>query len=142
MDDVEKARGSAADQSKAGPPDLILQAIVPPNDAPAEIRAAVAHTLARPELTGDGTYSWEDVTFAASALALVKGTNRRAEPDTQWVFALRADSPRLGEQLQSSGGWKSSVRRHAARTGDRELWRVSVFDAVTSAPRRTPTPSA
>jgi hypothetical protein len=137
MDDPEASRRPDADQSRSGPPDLILQAIVPPTDAPAEIRAAVASMLARRELTGEGTYSWDDVTFAASALALVEGTNRRAEPDTQWVFALRADAPRLGQQLRSSGGWSGTIHRHAARAADRDLWRVSVFEALTTVPRGT-----
>jgi hypothetical protein len=137
MDDAETAHRPAADQPHSGPPDLILQAIVPPPDAPAEIRAAVAHTLARRTLTGDRAYTWEDVTFAASALALVKGTIQRAVPDTQWVFALRADSPRLGEQLRSTGDWASTLHRHGARAADRDLWGVSVFHAITSSPRRT-----
>lgn len=33
-------------QPRERPPDLVLQAIVPPTDAPAEIRAAVTHTQA------------------------------------------------------------------------------------------------
>ena len=118
------------------PPDLILQAIVPPTDAPAEIRAAVAQALSNRELTAAITYGWEDVSFAASALAFVAGTDQRAEPDTQWVFALAAQAPKLGEQIRSCGGWNSAIHAstHAA-AGKRMVWRVSVFDALTTAPR-------
>ena len=119
MDDDQKPH--------VGPPDLILQAIVPPTDAPAEIRAAVADKLARLDLPGHA-YTWEDVIFAASAIALVEGTNQRAVPDTQWVFALNADSPKLGEQIHNTGSWASSIS-HGSH------WRVSVMDAVTTAPR-------
>jgi hypothetical protein len=111
-----------------GPPDLILQAIVPPTDAPAEIRAAVAEALTRRDTRAGPSYTWEDVIFAASAIALVEGTNQRDVPDTQWVFALNADSPKLGEQIHDTGSWASSISRGSH-------WRVSVMDAVTTAPR-------
>jgi hypothetical protein len=107
--------------------DLILQAIVPPTDAPAEIRAAVADKLAHLDLPGR-TYTWEDISFAASAIALVEGTNQRDVPDTQWVFALNVDSPKLGEQIHNTGSWASSISGGSH-------WRVSVMDAVTTAPR-------
>lgn len=126
---------SAEDTAHVGPTDLILQAIVPPTDAPAEIRAAVARALA-----GGGAderaHSWEDVSFAASALAFVEGTDERAQPDTQWVFALRAQAPRIGQQIHSSGAWASTFSRYAYEHGDsRQLWSVSVFDAITTEPR-------
>jgi len=102
MDDDQKPH--------VGPPDLILQAIVPPTDAPAEIRAAVADKLSRLDLPGL-TYTWEDIGFAASVIALVEGTNRRDLPDTQWVFALSAEEPKLGEQVHSAGSWASTIQR-------------------------------
>jgi hypothetical protein len=127
------------EQGHVGPPDLILQAIVPPTDAPAEIRAAVASALARGVGAGELSLGWEDIHFAASAIALVEGTNRRAEPDTEWVFALRAEAPRLGEQIHSSGDWASAIQSHAyAAGGGRLLWRISVFDALRTQPRRGP----
>ncbi|MGH2860957.1 MAG: hypothetical protein ACRDLT_05530 [Solirubrobacteraceae bacterium] len=136
-EDQEAHLQSPEEQAHVGPPNLILQAIVPPTDAPVEIRAAVAGTLARGVSTEHRTYTWEDVSFAASALALLEGTDQRAQPDTHWVFALSADSPRLGEQIHSSGAWSSTILSHAYAHGDgRLLWRVSVFDAVTTAPRR------
>jgi hypothetical protein len=131
MDDDQKPH--------VGPPDLILQAIVPPTDAPTEIRAAVADTLARLDLPGERVYTWEDIGFAASAIALVEGTNQRAQPDTQWVFALSADSPKLGEQVQSEGSWASAPQSHSYSNGPgRLLWRVSVFDALRTVPRPRP----
>lgn len=124
------------ERAHVGPPDLILQAIVPPTDAPAEIRAAVAGALARGLGPGDETLGWEDIHFAASAIALVEGTNQRAEPDTEWVFALSAEAPRLGEQIHSSGGWASAIQSHAYANGEgRLLWRISVFEAVRTQPR-------
>jgi len=120
MDDDQKPH--------VGPPDLILQAIVPPTDAPAEIRAAVADALARRDTGAEPGYTWEDVIFAASAIALVEGTNQRDVPDTQWVFALNVDSPKLGEQIHNTGSWASSTSRGSH-------WCVNVMDAVTTAPR-------
>jgi hypothetical protein len=120
MDDDQKPH--------VGPPDLILQAIVPPTDAPAEIRAAVADALARRDTGPEPSYTWEDVIFAASAIALVEGTNQRDVPDTQWVFALNVDSPKLGEQIHNTGSWASSTSRGSH-------WCVNVMDAVTTAPR-------
>jgi hypothetical protein len=126
-------------QPHVGPPDLILQAIVVPTDAPAEIRAAVTQALATRGAEGDLKHTWEDVTFAASAIALVEGTNQRAEPDTQWVFALSAESPRPGEQIHSSGSWASALHQSEfGASGGRLLWRVNVFDAVTTSPRPQP----
>lgn len=130
--------GMAEDQpARVEPPDLILQAIVPPTDAPAEIRAAVADALARRrERHADSGHGWEDVSFAASAVALIKGTGQRAIPDTQWVFAISADSPRLGERVRSAGGWSTAIgaRSHADGTS-RPLWRAVVFSQVTTTPR-------
>ena len=120
MDDDQKPH--------VGPPDLILQAIVPPTDAPVEIRAAVADALARRDSGAGPSYTWADVIFAASAIALVEGTNQRDVPDTQWVFALNAHSPKLGEQIHNTGTWASSISRGSH-------WRVSVMDTVTTAPR-------
>jgi hypothetical protein len=120
MDDDQKPH--------VGPPDLILQAIVPPTDAPAEIRAAVADALARRDTGPEPSYTWEDVIFAASAIALVEGTNQRDVPDTQWVFALNVDSPKLGEQIHNTGSWASSTSRGSH-------WCVNVMEAVTTAPR-------
>lgn len=143
-DDRTPHEQSEEERAHVGPPDLILQAIVPPTDAPAEIRAAVTDTLARRRTVGERLYTWDDVTFAAAAIALVEGTNQRAQPDTQWVFAISADSPRLGEQLHASGNWASTIHSHShSRGDDRVLWRVSVFDAVRTAPRSRPgTPAA
>jgi hypothetical protein len=125
--------------SRVGPPDLILQAIVMPTDAPAEIRAAVAHMLAHRDGEGSPKHKWEDVGFAASAIALVEGTNQRAEPHTQWVFALSAESPRPGEQIHSAGSWVSALHHNELGSGGgRLLWRVNVFDAVKTAPRPQP----
>lgn len=125
------------EQAHVGPPDLILQAIVPPTDAPVEVRAAVTEELARGVNPDQRTYTWEDVSFAASAVALIEGTDERAQPDTQWVFALRAEGPRIGEQIHSSGDWASALHGLAYSHGKRRLlWRVSLFDAVTTAPRR------
>jgi hypothetical protein len=139
MADAQKGSGEPLDHESILAQDLILQAIVPPTDAPAEIRAAVASTLASGEVVGDRTYSWEDVSFAASAIALVEGTNQRSQPDTQWVFALRAESPRLGEQLHASGSWAQTLYSHSQLNGTgRVLWRVSLFDAVTTSPRARP----
>ena len=137
MDDDQKARvPSPEEQAHVGPPDLILQAIVPPTDAPAEIRAAVAQALARREPAAGPAHTWEDISFAASAIALVEGTNQRAEPDTHWVFALSADSPRLGQQVQNTGAWASTLVRETHGGGvSREQWRISVFDTLTTAPR-------
>lgn len=121
-----------------GPPDLILQAIVPPNDAPAEIRAAVAEALTNRSVTGE-SLSWEDVIFAGTALALIAGTDRRAEPDTEWVFALNAIAPRVGQQLHSCGGWNLTISRMALSGGEsRPLWRITIHAAITSAPRGEP----
>lgn len=134
MSDDPKTTAERSDQDALAQ-DLILQAIVPPTDAPAEIRAAVANTLMRAEVAGERGCTWEDVSFAASAIALVPGTNQRAEPDTQWVFALSAESPKLGEQLHASGTWAWTLYSHPHLNGaGRVLWRVSVFDAVTTAP--------
>lgn len=137
MDD--DALGSAApphERDHVGPPDLILQAIIPPGDAPAEIRAAVADVLARHDGPPGPAFSWEDISFAASVIALVEGTNRRAEPDMQWVFARAADVPRIGEQLQNTGCWAGTLVRHAhGGAVGRVQWRVSVFDRVATAPR-------
>lgn len=134
MSDDPKSSAARSDQDALAQ-DLILQAIVPPTDAPAEIRAAVANTLMRAEVLGERGRTWEEVGFAASAIALVHGTNQRAEPDTQWVFALSAESPKLGEQLRASGSWACTVDSHPDLNGaGRVLWRVSVFDAVTTAP--------
>jgi hypothetical protein len=142
-DDQQPSPQPSEEQEHGGPPDLILQAIVPPTDAPAEIRAAVANTLAGRERPGEPSHTWEDVSFAASAIALIEGTNQRAEPDTQWVFALSAESPRLGEQLHASGAWASTLHSQEFQHGTgRVLWRVSVFDAVTTSPRPSPRPLA
>lgn len=142
-DDQQPSPQPTEGQEDVGPPDLILQAIVPPTDAPAEIRAAVANTLSGHERPGGRSYAWEDVSFAASAIALIEGTNQRAQPDTQWVFALSADSPKLGEQLRASGSWASTLHAQEVQHGTgRVLWRVSVFDAVTTSPRPSPRPLA
>jgi hypothetical protein len=137
MDDDQKAPvPSPEEQAHVGPPDLIVQAIVPPTDAPAEIRAAVADALARRGPAAGPAHTWEDISFAASAIALVEGTNQRAEPDMQWVFAIGADSPRLGERVQNTGAWASTIVRRCHGSGaSREQWRISVFDTVTTAPR-------
>lgn len=137
MDDDKTAPVPSPDeQAHVGPPDLILQAIVPPTDAPAEIRAAVADALARRGSAAGPARTWEDISFAASAVALVEGTNQRAEPDTHWVFAIGADSPRLGEQLQNTGAWASTMVRRSHGGGvSREQWRITVFDTVTTTPR-------
>jgi hypothetical protein len=108
--------------------DLILQAIVMPTDAPAEARAAVAQALADRDTEGSPKHTWGDVSFAASAVALVEGTNQRDVPDTQWVFALSAQRPKLGEQLRSSGSWSVAISGPAH-------WRAVLFDAVTTEPR-------
>jgi len=122
-----------------GPPDLILQAIVPPTDAPAEIRAAVADALARRGSPGGPAPTWEDVSFAASAIALIKGTNQRGTPDTQWVFALSAEQPKLGQQVHSNGSWQVAIGARAFSDGTtRPVWRAVVFDSVRTEPRTQP----
>jgi hypothetical protein len=139
--DADELTSSPSSQQRdhVGPPDLILQAIIPPTDAPAEIRAAVADALARRDAAAGSACRWEDVSFAASVVALVEGTNRRAEPDMQWAFALTADAPRLGEQLQNTGAWASTLVRDAHGSGvSRVPWRISVFDSVTTTPRQRP----
>jgi hypothetical protein len=119
-----------------GPPELILQAIVPPTDAPVEIRAAVADALARRNPPGGPAHTWKDVSFAASAIALVEGTNQRDVPDTQWVFALSAQEPKVGQQVRSSGGWKLAIGARAFSDGTtRPLWRAVLFDSVRTEPR-------
>jgi hypothetical protein len=119
-----------------GPPELILQAIVPPTDAPVEIRAAVADALARRDSPGAPARTWEDVSFAASAIALIKGTNQRGVPDTQWVFALSAQEPKLGQRVRSSGDWNVAIGARAFSDGTtRRLWRAVLFDSVTTEPR-------
>lgn len=128
MDDDQKAH--------VGPPDLILQAIVPPTDAPAEIRAAVADALARRRADSGPVHTWEDISFAASAIALVEGTNQRAEPDTQWVFAVSADDARLGERVSSDGAWSAVVGAEAYSEGTgRPLWSAVLLDRLKTSPR-------
>jgi hypothetical protein len=109
--------------------DLILQAIVLPTDTPAEIRAAVADALAHREESP--AHTWEDVVFAASAVALIEGTNQRDVPDTQWVFALGAREPKLGQQVHSGGSWSVEISGTTS-------WRAVLFDAVTTEPRTQP----
>jgi hypothetical protein len=139
MHDDQNPHAQTPEQAHVGPPDLILQAILPPTDAPAEIRAAVADALARRDPLGGPTYAWEDIGFAASAIALVEGTNQHAEPGTQWVFALSAESPRLGEQVRSSGRWKHTIGAHAVAGGTaRTHWRAVLHDSLTTEPRRQP----
>jgi hypothetical protein len=122
--------------------DLILQAIVPPTDAPVEIRAAVANALARRDSSGAPTHTWEDVRFAASVIALVEGTNQRDVPDTQWVFALSAEEPKLGQQVHSSGGWNLAIGARAFSDGtSRPVWRAVLFDSVTTKTRTPPAAS-
>jgi hypothetical protein len=137
MDDDQKTSAASLEQqAHVGPPDLILQAIVPPTDAPLEIRAAVADALASHTPEGSATLTWEDIGFAASAIALIEGTSQRAEPDTQWVFALSADAPKLGEQVQAADGWSRSIRGYAYSNGSgRAAWQISVFEVLKTAPR-------
>jgi hypothetical protein len=137
MDDDQKTfAGSLDDQAHVGPPDLILQAIVPPTDAPLEIRAAVADALAGHTPEGSATLTWEDIGFAASAIALVEGTSQRAEPDTQWVFALSAEAPKLGEQVQATDGWSQSIKGYAYSNGTgRAVWQIRVLEVLRTAPR-------
>ena len=143
-DDQTPPQQPTGERAHVGPPDLILQAIVPPTDTPVEIRAAVASALAKRDAPGERAYAWEDVTFAASVIALVEGTNQRDQPDMQWVFALNADSPKLGEQVRSLSGWSCSVGSEAFADGSsRTLWRASVHESLTTAPRPWPeTPAA
>ena len=143
MDEDQTPQQPSPEEGHVGPPDLILQAIVPPTDAPVEIRAAVAGVLARRDSIARPARTWEDITFAASAIALVQGTNERDQPDLQWVFALRADSPKLGEQVKSINGWRFAIGTRAFGDGTtRALWRASVHEALTTEPRRLPGLSA
>lgn len=108
--------------------DLVLQAIVRPTDAPTEIRAAVADALAGRE---DATHTWEDVSFAASAVALADGANAL---ETHWVFALRAEQVKLGQRVLDSGSWSVEI------SGPTH-WRARLYDAITTEPREQPAAS-
>ncbi len=142
-DDQNRAARSSEEQDQITPPDLILQAIVPPTDAPAEIRAAVAAALARGVAPTDGgRHSWEDVSFAASALAFVEGTDQRAEPPIQWVFALNVEAPRLGQRVRSYGHWSSAVSPPAFSDGTgRTQWQAVLYESVRTEPRPRPGPA-
>ena len=144
--------------SHVGPPDLILQEIIAPSDVPEDIRerfeAGVENRRDAVVPTADGGFQlaapgpltgvrWADVTFAARALALIEGTD---QPDCdgygdpmQWVLALSADSPVLGEQIFSDGGFVSSSVRTRYATGEppRRGERLSYFAAIRTEPRRT-----
>lgn len=138
MAEQQPPAGQRPQQPHEGPPDLILQAIVPPNDAPAEIRAAVTEALANRSAAGDAL-TWEDVIFAGTALAFIAGTDRRADPDTEWVFALNVVAPKVGQQLHSCGDWGLTIARVALAGGEsRPLWRIGIHAALTSAPRGEP----
>lgn len=156
----EVPRIGEVDPTHVGPPDLILHEIVVPSEVPDEVRKrveAMADTSeAAPDtvlLTASGAFpvptpagathraKWDDVTFAGRALALVEGTD---QPDCddygdpfQWVFALSANSPVVGEAIVSTGGFARSSRQTTYVKGEppRRGKRVSFFAAIRTEPR-------
>jgi hypothetical protein len=111
----ENPRVGEVDPSHVGPPDLILQEIVAPGEAPDEIRNRVANSIQTIGDRGEGWegITWGDVAFAGRALALVDGTD---EPDYDdcgdplvWIVALVAESPVIGEAIVSAGDYTSSL---------------------------------
>lgn len=143
MSDVHPDRGGQVDPTHVGPPDLILQEILAPGEVPEEVRRRVEAIAENARRWPGG--SWADVTFAGRALALIEGTD---QPDYDasadalvWVFALSAESPALGEMIVSVGGFASSsseIRFDQGQAPQRGN-RVSVFSAIETTPRVTPT---
>jgi hypothetical protein len=133
------------DPNHVGPPDLIIQEIVQPSEAPEDIRNRVAQSiqaLADRDEQWEGI-TWANVTFAARALALVEGTDK---PDCDddgdplvWVFGLSAESPIPGETIVSIGGFASSSSqiRYSKNQPARRGNRVSFFSAIRTEPRDT-----
>jgi hypothetical protein len=148
------------DSTHVGPPGLILQEIVAPSDVPEDIRKrleSIADRGAHGPVTmlpiADGRLRvpaplgalhrthWAEVTFAGRALALVEGTDQPGYDDSGdpliWVFALRAESPVLGEAIVSSGGYSSSSGQIRFSNGEptRKGTRVKFFAAIRTEPR-------
>jgi hypothetical protein len=145
------------DPSHVGPPDLILQEIVAPSQVPEDIRKRI-ETVAEngrvsPLSIADGGFrvpapsgaahpvSWADVTFAGRALALIEGTDQPDYDDYddpfEWVLALSADSPVLGDPIVSAGGFAAASleTRYVKGEPPRRGRRVSFFAAVRTQPR-------
>ena len=145
------------DPTHVGPPDLILQEIVAPDEVPEDVRKRV-ETITEKRERGNLTiasggievpaglwpklkFGWADVTFAGRALALVEGTDQPDydgyEDPLVWVFALSAESPVLGEAIVSVGAFASSSVELRSSTGEppRRGKRVSFFRAIRTGPR-------
>jgi len=131
------------DPTHVGPPDLILQEIVAPNEAPEDIRKRAADSVQNLAEKGERLRgaTWADVTFAGRALALIEGTDQPDYDDYEdpliWVFALSAESPVLGEAIVSVGGFatSSSEIRFSKGEATRRGKRVSFFSAIRTEPR-------
>ena len=138
----DNPRIGEVDPTHVGPPDLILQEIVAPSDAPEAVRERVLQSIAAQGR--DAT--WADVSFAGRALALVEGTDQPDYDDYEdplvWVFALSAESPVLGEAVVSVGGFNTASRETRYAKGEPSLRgkRVSVFSAIRTEPRNAPPP--
>lgn len=139
----ENPRIGEVDPTHVGPPDLILQEIVAPNEAPEDVRERAADSVQNMAEAGEcwRGITWADVTFAGRALALVEGTN---QPDYDgygdqliWVFALSAESPVLGEAIVSVGGFASASSQTRFSKGEptRRGKRLSFFAAIRTDPR-------
>ncbi len=147
------------DPTHVGPPDLILEEIVPLSEVPEDIRsrfevkpetgedvAATVLPLAEggfripvpPHAAGA---HWASVTFAARALALIEGTDQPDYDDYDdpfvWVFALSAEAPVTGEKIVSAGGFAGSSTQTEYQKGEapRRGKRASLFSAIRTEPR-------
>ncbi len=148
------------DSTHVGPPDLILQEIVAPSEVPEEIRKRVERSFqpiedegvvmaeplsgGRPGRAPEGWCgtAWSDATFAGRALALVEGMGQLDYDDygdpLVWIFALRAESPVLGEAIVSVGGFASNQTFLSDGPAKRAGKRVSFFSAIRTEPRGMP----
>ena len=127
------------DPTHVGPPDLILREIVALQDVPEAVRNRV-ETIAQRGARRRGEIP-ANVTFAGRALAFVEGTDQMDYDDDGnpfvWIFALRADSPVLGEAIVSAGGFasSSSETRYSVGEPPQRSRRVSFFATIRTEPR-------
>lgn len=86
------------DKPRELPAAPILTSIVPVGALPGRLRAAVFRVLK------EWGYSWEDVTFAGTAVLPPGGWHLAPGSDEAWVLAITAASLTVGDELDSAGG--------------------------------------
>jgi hypothetical protein len=123
---------SEDEHQHVGPPTLVLQEIVTPSQVPQETRHWIVQALDHQEC------SWDDVNFAGRALALIEGTDQPEYEELEWVVALNARVPKVGEVVRSDDGWSTTLGTTTYSDGvSSRGFRAWVYESLTTEPAAT-----